>query len=92
MPGTHKFERLEPVKLGIASENITSKMRERGCDVPEPVIMDMAAGGDTLHHGRTFHYAGPNQTTTPRRILAIIYVPDSLLSQICTTPAVAPTR
>lgn len=76
VPGTHKFERLEPIKLGAADESIIDKMRERGYDVPEPVIMDMAAGGVTFHHGCTFHYAGPNQTTAPRRAFAIIYIPD----------------
>ena len=76
VPGTHKFERLEPIKLGVAGESIVDKMRERGYEVPEPVTMDMPSGGVTFHHGCTFHYAGPNQTTAPRRAFAIIYIPD----------------
>ena len=76
VPGSHQYERLEPIKLGVAGESIVDKMRERGYDVPEPVPMAMAAGGVTFHHGCTFHYAGPNQTAAPRRAFAIIYMPD----------------
>ena len=76
VPSSHKHERLEPIKLGVEGESIVDKMKEQGYDVPEPVTMDMAGGGVTFHHGCTFHYAGPNQTETPRRAFAIIYIPD----------------
>ncbi|MDE2706127.1 MAG: phytanoyl-CoA dioxygenase family protein, partial [Gemmatimonadota bacterium] len=76
VPGSHQYERLEPIKLGVAGESIVGKMKEQGYDVPEPVTMDMQAGGVTFHHGCTFHYAGPNQTAAPRRAFAIIYMPD----------------
>jgi len=76
VPGSHQYGRLEAIKLGVEGESIVDKMKDQGYDVPEPVTMDMAAGGVTFHHGCTFHYAGPNQTETPRRAFAIIYIPD----------------
>ena len=54
-----EYERLEPIKLGVAGKSIVAKMKERGYDVPAPVSMD-------FHHGCTFHYAGPNQTAAPQ--------------------------
>ena len=76
VPGSHQYGRLEAIKLGVEGESIVDKMKDQGYDVPEPVTMDMAAGGVTFHHGCTFHYAGPNQTETPRRAFAIIYIPN----------------
>ena len=76
VPGSHKYERLEPIKLGVEGESIVDKMNAQGYDVPDPVTMAMASGGVTFHHGCTFHYAGPNQTANPRRAFAIIYIPD----------------
>ena len=76
VPGSHKYERLEPIKLGVEGESIVDKMNAQGYDVPDPVTMEMASGGVTFHHGCTFHYAGPNETANPRRAFAIIYIPD----------------
>lgn len=40
------------------------------------VICRMKAGSCTFHDGLTFHYAHANNTDRPRRVLAIIYMPD----------------
>ena len=76
VPGSHKYGRLEPIKLGVDGESIVDKMKHQGYDVPEPMTMDMAAGGVTFHHGCTFHYAGSNHTQAPRRAFAVIFIPD----------------
>jgi ectoine hydroxylase-related dioxygenase (phytanoyl-CoA dioxygenase family) len=76
VPGSHKFGKLEPIRLGVQGESIVDKMRLQGRDVAEPVAMEMEAGGVTFHHGCNFHYAGPNTTASPRRAFAIIYIPD----------------
>jgi ectoine hydroxylase-related dioxygenase (phytanoyl-CoA dioxygenase family) len=76
VPGSHKFGKLEPIKLGVEGESIVSKMKERGYRVSEPVAAEMGAGGVTFHHGCTFHYAGANRTKKPRHAFAIIYIPD----------------
>lgn len=49
-----------------------------GTDLKEDtaVICRVKAGGATFHDGLTFHYAFANETDKPRRVLAIIYMPD----------------
>lgn len=76
VPGSHKFGRLEPIKLGVENESIVDKMRQQGYEVAAPLPMEMAAGGVTFHHGCNFHYAGPNHSSAPRRAFAVIYIPD----------------
>ena len=76
VPQSHKFGLLEPIRLGVEGESIADKMQARGHDVAEPVAMEMEAGGVTFHHGCNFHFAGPNQTESPRRAFAIIFIPD----------------
>lgn len=77
IPGSHKYGRLAPVALGTDGASVLKDIE--GTDIEtdvEPVIMDMEAGGVTFHHGCTFHYATANSTDSPRRALAIIYIPD----------------
>ncbi|MFD2612481.1 phytanoyl-CoA dioxygenase family protein [Paenibacillus gansuensis] len=42
----------------------------------KPVKVPLKAGSCTFHNGLTFHYAHANLTDRPRRVLAIIYMPD----------------
>ena len=79
VPGSHKFGKLEPIKLAHEGESIVARMQERGFDLPEPVAIEMPAGGVTFHHGCNFHYAGPNHSERPRRAFAIIYIPDYVI-------------
>lgn len=76
VPGSHKYGKLEAIKLGVEGESIVDKMRAQGHDVAEPVAMEMQAGGVTFHHGCNFHYAGANRTGHPRRAFAVIFIPD----------------
>ena len=76
VPGSHRHGRRESIKLDVAGDSIVDRMREQGCEVPEPVAVEMAAGGVTFHHGCTFHHAGPNRSAAPRRAFAVIYIPD----------------
>ncbi|MBD2868991.1 phytanoyl-CoA dioxygenase family protein [Paenibacillus arenilitoris] len=43
------------------------------------VVVRMKAGSCTFHDGLTFHYAHANQTDRPRRVLAIIFMPDGTI-------------
>ena len=79
VPGSYKFGKLEPIKLGTNGESIVTKMKERGYKLPNAVSMEMPAGSVTFHHGCNFHYAGPNRTDKPRRAFAIIYIPDYVM-------------
>jgi ectoine hydroxylase-related dioxygenase (phytanoyl-CoA dioxygenase family) len=77
IPGSHKYGRLAPVALSTEGASVLKDIEETDIEVEiEPVVMDMEAGGVTFHHGCTFHYATPNRTRSPRRALAIIYIPE----------------
>lgn len=76
VPGSHRYGKLEAVKLGVEGESIVDKMQQRGYEVAQPQPIEMEAGGVTFHHGCNFHYAGPNTTAAPRRAFAIIFIPD----------------
>ncbi len=73
IPGSHKKGRLKPVSL-TNRENIFRQAGMKKKDI-KPVSMAMRAGSCTFHDGNTFHYAGGNTTSRPRRALAIIYFP-----------------
>ncbi len=79
VPGSHKFGRLDPVRLGKADIGIVDRMKRQGHELADPVAMEMKAGGVTFHHGCNFHYAGPNRTSEPRRAFATIYIPDYVM-------------
>ncbi|MCA9412098.1 MAG: phytanoyl-CoA dioxygenase family protein, partial [Candidatus Omnitrophica bacterium] len=73
IPGSHQKGRLKPVSL-TNRQNIFRQAGMKKRDI-QPVAMEMKAGGCTFHDGNTFHYAGGNTTSRPRRALAIIYFP-----------------
>ncbi|MCA9446946.1 MAG: phytanoyl-CoA dioxygenase family protein [Candidatus Omnitrophica bacterium] len=73
IPGSHQKGRLKPVSL-TNRQNIFRQAGMKKRDI-QPVAMEMKAGSCTFHDGNTFHYAGGNTTSRPRRALAIIYFP-----------------
>jgi ectoine hydroxylase-related dioxygenase (phytanoyl-CoA dioxygenase family) len=44
-----------------------------GFNPDEAIPCPMAAGGASVHHGKTLHYAGPNQTAIPRRAYILAF-------------------
>jgi ectoine hydroxylase-related dioxygenase (phytanoyl-CoA dioxygenase family) len=66
IPGSHRLEVLPHHSIG-------HDVRVHGLEVDEPVDISnavacpIAAGGCTIHHNRTLHYAGPNRSAIPRR-------------------------
>ena len=77
IPGSHKYGRLAPVALSTEGASVLKDIEKTNIEIEvEPVVMEMEAGSVTFHHGCTFHYATPNQTSCPRRALAIIYIPE----------------
>jgi ectoine hydroxylase-related dioxygenase (phytanoyl-CoA dioxygenase family) len=75
VPGSHKLGKL----TGIDLTNPQSIFDfTHGTDVSEKkaVIVPLKKGSCTFHHGLTFHYAHANRTDKPRRVLAVIYMPD----------------
>ena len=44
-----------------------------GFDPADAVACPLPAGGATMHHGRTLHYAGPNNSDAPRRAYILAF-------------------
>jgi ectoine hydroxylase-related dioxygenase (phytanoyl-CoA dioxygenase family) len=65
IPGSHRFE-----VLPHRSPGDDPKVHAIECagdfDRSAAVAFPLPAGGATIHHGRTLHYAGPNLTDAPR--------------------------
>ncbi|WP_176706191.1 phytanoyl-CoA dioxygenase family protein [Paenibacillus hemerocallicola] len=75
VPGSHKVGKLAGINL-VEPQNLFDYAKGTGIDQTKPVIVRMKAGSATFHHGLTFHYAHANGTDKPRRVLAVIYMPD----------------
>lgn len=76
VPGTHRLGPLTPVSL----THPRSLFKVAGLDRRKcrPTVVPLQAGSCTFHDGNTFHYAGPNQSSKPRRALAVIYMPSGV--------------
>ncbi|GCE05193.1 phytanoyl-CoA dioxygenase family protein [Dictyobacter aurantiacus] len=81
IPGSHRLGRLEPINLKAPQDLFKlvpdEQARELNLDFT-PRFQPMPAGSCTFHDGRTFHYAGPNQSDRPRRAIITIYMPDEV--------------
>lgn len=71
IPGSYKQEVLP-------HHSINNDPRIHGLEIDEvdpakAVACSIPAGGATIHHCRTVHYAGPNQTNEPRRAYILIF-------------------
>ncbi|MBD2861427.1 phytanoyl-CoA dioxygenase family protein [Paenibacillus oceani] len=75
VPGSQKAGKLKGIDF-INPQDIKEYVEDPEIAAKQPVIVRMKAGSCTFHDGLTFHYAHSNQTDAPRRVLAIIYMPD----------------
>jgi ectoine hydroxylase-related dioxygenase (phytanoyl-CoA dioxygenase family) len=75
VPRSHTWGKLEPINLANPQDLFALVPDPAGKDFT-PIPMPMRAGSCTFHHGLTFHSAGPNRGTAPRRALVVIYMPD----------------
>ena len=71
IPGSHKLDVLphhpinyDPRIHGLEVDRI---------DASKAVACPLQAGGATIHHFRTLHYAGPNRSDTPRRAYIMVF-------------------
>lgn len=71
MPGSHYWELLPHQPIG-------GDVRVHGLElvdlapIVDPVACALPAGGITIHHNRTLHYAGANTSDVPRRALIMM--------------------
>ncbi|WP_186445597.1 phytanoyl-CoA dioxygenase family protein [Paenibacillus cremeus] len=75
VPKSHNVGKLKGISL-TEPESLFDYLSDDGNEPSKAVVVPMKAGSCTFHHGLTFHYAFANQTDKPRRVLAIIYMPD----------------
>lgn len=75
VPGSHKIGKLNGIDL-VHPQNIFDEVRGSELEKTRPVKVPLKKGSCTFHNGLTFHYAFANQTDRPRRVLAIIFMPD----------------
>jgi ectoine hydroxylase-related dioxygenase (phytanoyl-CoA dioxygenase family) len=70
--GSHRFEfgRNLPISDGSERE-VQRELLSQGFDVDRAPY---AVGDASFHLGWTFHRAGPNTSTTPRRVMTVIYM------------------
>jgi ectoine hydroxylase-related dioxygenase (phytanoyl-CoA dioxygenase family) len=75
VPGSHKIGKLKGIDLK-GSQNIFDQIKGTELEKTKPVKVPLKKGSCTFHDGLTFHYANANQTDKPRRVLALIFMPD----------------
>jgi len=69
IPGSHKRAVLPHRRLN--DDPRIHALEVYGVDLGQPVACSLPAGGATVHHCRTLHYAGPNLSDAPRRAYAL---------------------
>lgn len=71
IPGSHKLEVLPHHSIGYDPR--VHGLEVDNADTSQAVACPIPAGGVTLHHCRTLHYAGPNRTDSPRRAYILVF-------------------
>lgn len=71
IPGSHKLE-VQP-HHNIGHDPRVHGLEVDSVDTSQAVACPIPAGGATLHHCRTLHYAGPNRSDIPRRAYILIF-------------------
>ncbi|MFC5405862.1 phytanoyl-CoA dioxygenase family protein [Cohnella soli] len=77
VPKSHKLGKLTGIDF-LNPQNIFDYVDGGQSEEHKPVIVPLKAGSCTFHNGLTFHYAHSNVTDKPRRVLAIIFMPDGV--------------
>ncbi|MEZ0110005.1 ectoine hydroxylase-related dioxygenase (phytanoyl-CoA dioxygenase family) [Catenulispora sp. EB89] len=70
--GSHNFSHGRDLPISDESEQ---QLEQAVADQAfEHVVEPFALGDASFHRGWTFHHAGPNRGTTPRRVMTVIYM------------------
>ncbi|MCQ6560771.1 phytanoyl-CoA dioxygenase family protein [Paenibacillus mendelii] len=75
VPGSHKEGKLKGIDF-LEPQSIFDYVQDKEANLKKPVVVPLKKGSCTFHSGLTFHYAYPNMSDKPRRVLALIYMPD----------------
>ena len=71
VPGSHQQQVL--THHSINDDPRIHGLEVDAVDVSTAVACPIPAGGATIHHNRTLHYAGPNDSDVPRRAYILIF-------------------
>lgn len=71
MPGTNRMDVLPHHKIG--HDPRVHGLEVDQVDTAKVVACPIPAGGATIHHCRTLHYAGPNRSDIPRRAYILLF-------------------
>ena len=75
--GTNLVEAIADIPFNKFDTSYDRRIGERLAELRTPVEMSRFDLGEiSFHHGKNFHTAGPNRTTTPRMVLATTYFED----------------
>jgi ectoine hydroxylase-related dioxygenase (phytanoyl-CoA dioxygenase family) len=69
VPHSHRWEVLPHHTIG--NDPRVHGLEVDKADTSGAAACPLPAGGATIHHNRTLHYAGPNRSNTPRRALIL---------------------
>lgn len=72
IPGTHSQDVL-PHRSPKSDPKIHAIECAGGFDPAAAILCPLPAGGAVMHHGRTLHYAGPNNSDIPRRAYILAF-------------------
>ncbi|MGI2297960.1 phytanoyl-CoA dioxygenase family protein [Paenibacillus sp. GXUN7292] len=75
VPGSHKIGKLTGIDLANP-QDIYEQIEGTELEKTKPVKIPLKKGSCTFHDGLTFHFAHANNSDEPRRVLAIIFMPD----------------
>lgn len=75
VPGSHKIGKLAGIDLANP-QDIYEQIEGTELEKTKPVKIPLKKGSCTFHDGLTFHFAHANNSDKPRRVLAIIFMPD----------------
>lgn len=71
IPGSHRLDVLPHHSIG--HDPRVHGLEAEGVDSSTAVACPIPAGGATIHHNRTLHYAGPNRSDSPRRAYILAF-------------------
>lgn len=74
VPGSHKHGKLTGIDFNNPKD--IYEYVDSSSERKQPVKVPLKKGSCTFHDGLTFHFAHSNKTNKPRRVLAIIFMPD----------------
>jgi ectoine hydroxylase-related dioxygenase (phytanoyl-CoA dioxygenase family) len=78
VPKSQQAGKLKAISL-TDPEDIFAYAHEQGIVTERPIIARLRKGSLSVHSGLTFHFAHANHSQAPRRVLAIIYMPDGTI-------------